>query len=735
MNPELQAIMAKYKYNPANAKLPSATESPTNSLVSEFDNYIASSPTAQQQQKKQPTFLESIGEATGIKGFGEAIGTAIAAPEEIKRLEQSQQALIDSQTRLLERRKQRKAEGADTSRLDEALKSVSERIRQQGAGAVSQLTNDITDEDIIGDALKLAGTVAGFASVPGVSAAAKGATGVLQGAKLSALEGAISGATSGVIGGAGTAIKEQQDIGAGAKGAISGGIAGGIGGAVGGALIGGITGGLKGRALRKNVFDAQVSSGEKPPIDLKKGTITTFNEATGEPVVKPINSVQKKAIKLAKEQGFDDTDTAFVLSLKPADKAKAARALEIAEKSLTDKRSRALFRPEDVLGESFVEKVKNIDNLNSTAGQRVDEVARGLRGQQIDASAVKTTALNQLQDAGVSIVDDGTLDFSNSIFKKTPELARKIKAAFSDLPDGVMDAEQLHLFKKSIDQIVEYGKTSGKAFTSKAESILKGARAAADDVLDTTFADYNAANTDFKVTKEVLDELESLFGKKVGFTQERGGQILRGIFSNNQSRSRLLQILPQIEQVATKYGINTPDNLIDQAIFVDLLEDVYGTQATTSLQGQVGRGVRQAVGTTQKVIAGLRSPIEGAGELAATVAEKATNVSPEQKRQVLRSLLGDLSEKPVRKSNMLPGFVGNKGLTDEAKDQLMKNLYELKEKGFNPEKGNINLDSWQEMNDLIALSEKRQLKHDEFKQVAELLQRQGSRVPILGRKL
>jgi hypothetical protein len=42
--------------------------------------------------------------------------------------------------------------------------------------------------------------------------------------------------------------------------------------------------------------------------------------------------------------------------------------------------------------------------------------------------------------------------------------------------------------------------------------------------------------------------------------------------------------------------------------------------------------VRDAVGTTQKVIAGVRDPLKGAGELAATVAEKVVGISPENKR-------------------------------------------------------------------------------------------------------
>lgn len=723
--------MSKYKYNPTTTKLPGAPTPQSTALSAEFDAYL-NNPAAAEPKKKG--LFGSIGEATGISGFGEAIGTAIAAPKEVKQLEQSQQALIESQTRLLERIKQRKAEGADTTKLMSALQDITNTIQKQGNSATSQLTNDLTDEDIYGDALKLVGTAAGFATIPGAAVAAKGATGILQGAKFSALEGAASGALSGIVGGAGTSIKDQQDFSAGVSGALSGGVTGAIGGGIGGALIGGVTGGLKGRALRKSVFDAQVSSGQKPPIDLNSGTVTTINQTTGEQVTRPINSVQKKAIQAAKSQGYEDADTAFVLSMDTHNKGIGAEMLEISEKAITDKRSRALNRPEDILGRGLVKKVSNIDGVNSEAGKRVDEVARSLQGQQVDGTSVVESTMAALQREGVTVGVDGTLDFSNSIFKKTPELANKIKKALSDVPTGNMDAYQLHLFKKSLDQIVEYGKTSGKAFTAKAENILKGARAAADDVLDSNFADYNTANTDFKVTREVLDELESLFGKKVGVTDSRGGQVLRGIFSNNQSRSRLLQILPKLEEIATKYGVNTPDNLVDQAIFADLLEEVYGTQATTSLQGQVGRGVKGAVGTAQKILAGVRNPVEGAGELAATVAEKVGGLSPEKKRQVLRSLLGDLSEKPVRRSQSLPGFIGpKKTLTPASEDVIVEALMKLQKKGFRAraDGSTVNMESSGQSDDLVNILKKRALTQDELKEAAELLKRQGVELPIL----
>lgn len=47
-----------------------------------------------------------------------------------------------------------------------------------------------------------------------------------------------------------------------------------------------------------------------------------------------------------------------------------------------------------------------------------------------------------------------------------------------------------------------------------------------------------------------------------------------------------MQLVENLDNVANQYGGKFSDNLVDQALFTEILEDVYGTQATTSLQGQ-----------------------------------------------------------------------------------------------------------------------------------------------------
>jgi hypothetical protein len=91
----------------------------------------------------------------------------------------------------------------------------------------------------------------------------------------------------------------------------------------------------------------------------------------------------------------------------------------------------------------------------------------------------------------------------------------------------------------------------------------------------------------------------------------------------------------QLDKVTKQYGGKFDDNLLDQTIFAEILEDVYGTQAVTSLQGEVAKAIKG----TARVIEGIRNPIKGVGDLVATGAEKSLGINEENKRKIFNAFL------------------------------------------------------------------------------------------------
>ena len=293
-------------------------------------------------------------------------------------------------------------------------------------------------------------------------------------------------------------------------------------------------------------------------------------------------------------------------------------------------------------------------SINHASGEAVDSTARALAGTNVDATAVTNTAKDVLAKAGVTEMDaqeyqdalakvateggkaPSRWNFDSSVFKKLPAIQKQLDNALSDLPEGQVDAYDLHKFKKSIDQIVEYGKSSDKPLTREAENVLKQIRSSADDVLDTNFSAYNKANTDFKNTRDLLDQAHTVMGNNTDFLSSnanmRVGQATRQLFNNSTKRQDMFAFLQSLENTAKAHGVTVATNPVDQALYAQVLESIYGTPAVTGLQGEVGKAIKTAIKFKT-------NPLGAGIEMAGDALDKARNITPEEKKRVLQQFI------------------------------------------------------------------------------------------------
>ncbi|MFA5990480.1 MAG: hypothetical protein WC803_12865 [Sphingomonas sp.] len=386
-----------------------------------------------------------------------------------------------------------------------------------------------------------------------------------------------------------------------------------------------------------DVIKAQVEQGLRPDINI-------------ETLSKQAQASAKEAMK----QGFEERDVKFLVSMAPEDRAAAGRMINLADEVNTN--ARTLQRPIDIAGETLVNKLKLVTKEADDAGKAVGETAKGLRGQMVDATPIQERANGLLENLGITQTKKG-LNFNKSVFKMTPQLQTVVKKFVQGIPKASDDAYNLHIFKKSIDELVNYG-AQGEGLKGNAQSLLKSLRNATDEVLDTNFDAYNVANTRFKKAKEIVDASQDLFGKKNGLNSSvRGGQVLRGAFSNNTSRSRVYDLAERLDNFEQEMTGTVKNNALDQAMFAELLDKsgLYKTQAITGLAGQVETAVKKA----GAIVEGVSNPLKGVATLASSGIEKIRNINPEQKKQILKDLLGGVlkEKKPLtlEKSN-LPRF-------------------------------------------------------------------------------
>lgn len=609
-------------------------------------------PTSEPEGIKK-SLQEKILSFTGGDILGRGLGLGIAQGGTKEVTDSIQQGEGEMQQKLVAAIHKAQAEGRDTSRLTNALKELTGGIENTGNSANDLYTEGITSKQVIGDAAQLAATAAtgfkpagagyqtGSLAVKGkASAAAAGllgkagvgantiektiapeAVGIVKGALQGAKTGALSGGAFGAATGVSQGLKEDKSI----ADSLKQGATVGVGGALTGGLLGGILGGatsaLSKYQNRKSILQTQEADGLRPKlsdvVDVKAQVDPKF----------------KVIVKEAKKQGFSDSDINFLGTISEKDKPVLEKMFNLTAKAQNDPRQ--IQRAGDVLGENVTNQVKQVVGLNKQAGEAVDLTAKALRGQSVDVKPLGDKILTRLDDLGISVSPNGELDFSESVFKNTPAVQKEIQKVIQSVPDG-SDAYQVHVFKKTIDEMVDYG-TTGEGLKGQAKNLLKSWREAADSVLDNNFEEYNLANTSFKETRDYIDAAKGLVGKKVDLNSREGsqafGQALRSAFSNNKSRPNTLKFIADTQNISKQLGLKGADqNLLDQALFVNILEETFGSEAATGLAGEVTKGINSAL----RVADAVRNPIKGGLDLLAKGIEKAQNISPEQKKQILK---------------------------------------------------------------------------------------------------
>lgn len=346
------------------------------------------------------------------------------------------------------------------------------------------------------------------------------------------------------------------------------------------------------------------------------------------------------AIKVI-DQGLDPATVAMVKVSNKVEKGKFARMLEIADKSLKNRKFRAENRVGDVAGESLLNRVRAVRQINKRSGQNLNKVANStLKNQSVDGTQAVRNFADDLRAMDINISDDlKTLDFAGSTIEggvPGASTAQNIlKLTLNRLNNvGVADnALKLHKLKRFIDQQVTFGKTAtGTAGAS--ESALKNLRRNIDGLLDDQFPAYKKINDVFSETRGALDGFEKASGKSLNLLGESAdkalGTKLRSLTNNTQTRANLIDSMAKIEEAAINNGVKFKDRILEQVLFADDLETLLKISPKTAFKGQIAEAaVEAASGST--IQAGIKT--------GRTVAQKLKGQSPDNAITAIRDLL------------------------------------------------------------------------------------------------
>ena len=343
-------------------------------------------------------------------------------------------------------------------------------------------------------------------------------------------------------------------------------------------------------------------------------------------------------VKEARKQGFDDGMTTVIANSSPTDKRRMSQQVSILERGFEDTLYQQKNRPADVAGNSMLRKVEFIRDNNKKAGLQLGQVAKRLKGKEVDLSGPMSKFESDLRDIGVTVGDDGVLNFEGSRIRTIAPAKKIIQDTFDEINlQGDMDALKAHEFKGFLDENINFGKRQD-GLSGKAERITQDLRRGVNEAIGEGNPKYQEANKRFSDTITILNELEDVVGKKLNidgpYADKAFGTALRGLMNNTKGRANLMSVTDKLDDISRKYGGDFDDDLLTQMLFADELDAVFGGGARTSLKGEFKKAnIESAIDLSQMSIPGALAVGAKAG------VKKARGINEKNQLKAIKKLL------------------------------------------------------------------------------------------------
>jgi len=327
------------------------------------------------------------------------------------------------------------------------------------------------------------------------------------------------------------------------------------------------------------------------------------------------------------KQGWKDGTVASIKAATDKDRSAMTKMLNVFKMGEKSDKFRAMNRPADILGDTVQSRVDFLANANQQAGKAIDRIANTrLRGQAVEYDPAINSFLDELGALGVKVELDqngvAKAILQGSDIQGDKAAQRILNTVLERLSTAkAPDAYGVHTAKRFIDTQVNYGKKNlANPLTSQAERALKNLRRNLNQSLGEKFPVYKAANEKYADTITALDDLQKAAGTQIDFDSPNAnkalGTAMRKLTSNYGTRANLIDSLDQANQVASKYGMKLDDDIVNQLIFVNELDRMFGAVADTSLKGQMSQALETGVdiargGAARRAVELLAEKAEG----------------------------------------------------------------------------------------------------------------------------
>ena len=318
------------------------------------------------------------------------------------------------------------------------------------------------------------------------------------------------------------------------------------------------------------------------------------------------NPVKDKVQQVALKAGIDKGVVAMIAASDAPTKARMKSMVEVLEKGKGNLEFRNFNPPQKVLGQAIKDKFEIVQRTNSKAAEQLDEVAESLKGKPVDVAPAINKFISKLEKQGIIFdPNTGKMNFDDSTIEgldgtlgtvNVQGIIKRVVKRLYDTKDPTNNAYRAHNAKKFIDEQVTYG-GSPSGLSGTMDGIVKGLRADIDTALDSAFPHYDRVNTNYSETRDIIDEVQSLAGKRVNLVGDNAdkalGTMSRKVLSNYNTGAAMEDLFNNLDKVSRRYGNPLTDNIDDDINKLVSLEAEMRRMFPTAtkpntLQGNIG---------------------------------------------------------------------------------------------------------------------------------------------------
>jgi hypothetical protein len=351
------------------------------------------------------------------------------------------------------------------------------------------------------------------------------------------------------------------------------------------------------------------------------------------------------------KQGWKDGTIASIKAASDKDRQAMTKMLNLFKIGEKSERMRTLNRPADILGDTVESRINFLAETKKQAGKDINRIVeKQLAGKNVDFDPAINQFLSDLADSRINVNLDkngvAKVDLVGSRIEGDTAAEDLLNIILQRLSKtDVPDAQRVHEAKQFIDTKVSYGKVNpANALTKQAENIVKGLRSNLNQALGDNFPDYKAANAKYSDTITALDDMQKAAGTNINFDSENAnkqlGTAMRKLTSNYGTRANLIDALDQANSTSIKYGMRIDDDIVNQLIFVNELDRMFGAAAQTSLKGEVGSAIQTGVDIARGKIA------QRAFDLLGEKAEELRGINKDNAVKAMEELLKRRTKQP-----------------------------------------------------------------------------------------